>query len=204
MAGRWNKRRIVRHLFTGAAAAAILSLGICNARATVVIFDGFGDADRNNDGVIGLYDADINNSGTLNDPNDLDDQELAARGIIEVTQSLDPNDIGIIWSGIRSYDTAANIPKATLRIINDTVATGSETASEIHNDGLALGVESRGGGSSFIGRFPQTIELGEDAGDRLVVSVDFRVWREAGNPFEPPALNELRWGLSHNGINQVR
>jgi hypothetical protein len=195
MTGQWNKRRTFRHRILLTAAVAALIVGVIPARATVVISDGFGDADRNNDGVIGLYDADINNSGTLNDPNDLEDQELAARGIIEVTAPLDANDIGIIWSGIRSFDTTANIPKATLRIINDTIATGTETASEIHDDGLALGVESRGGGSSFIGRFPEAIELGEDAGDRLVVSVDFRVWREAGNPFEPPALNELRWGL---------
>ena len=163
------------------------------AFSAVVIFDGFGDADRNNDGSVTFYDTDINDSGTWNDPTE--DMGLSDRGIVEVTAAQDPADVGIVWSGIRSYDTAANIAKSRLRIINDDVPTGVETASDIHNDGLALGVESRGGGGSFIGRFGQSIELGPEAGDKVVVSVDFRVWRESANPTDPLVVNELRWGL---------
>jgi hypothetical protein len=171
------------------------------APAVVVIFDGFGDADRNNDGAITFYDTDLNDSGTWNDPTE--DDELASRGIIEVTAAEDPSDVGIVWSGIRSFDTTANIAKAKLRIINDNVPTGSETSAEIHNSGLALGVESRGGGSSFIGRFNQSVELGPEAGDKVVASVDFRAWREANLPFTPSDFNEFRWALYEDTDNEL-
>jgi hypothetical protein len=164
-------------------------------KAAVVFSDGFGDADRDNDGVIEFYDTDVNNNGAWNDPASMADMGLAARGIIEVTAATNPLDVGIVWSGIRSFDTAANIPKGDLTIINDGVATGSETAAEIHGDGLALGVESRGSGSSVIGRFPTPVELGPMAGDKVVVSFDFRTWKEAANAFTPPDFGEFRWGL---------
>jgi hypothetical protein len=163
------------------------------AFAVVKYSDGFGDADRNNDGAITFYDTDLNNSGTWNDP--AEDMELIDRGITEVTAATDPTDVGIVWSGIRSFDTAANIPKGDLAIINDNVVVGSETASEIHNDGLALSIESRGGSSSVMGRFPQSIDLGPMAGDKVIVSFDFRTWKEANIPFMPPAFGQFRWGL---------
>lgn len=164
------------------------------ALAVVKYFDGFEDADRNNDGVVNFYDTDLNDSGTWNDPTA--DASLISRGITEVTAANNPNDVGIIWSGIRSFDTAANIAKSYLRIIDDSVPVGVETLANIHNSGLALGVESRGGGSSFIGRFPQSVALGPEAGDKIKVSVDFRYWREAANPNEfPLSVNGLRWGL---------
>jgi hypothetical protein len=164
------------------------------AHAVVKIFDGFGDADRNNDGLINLYDSDLNFSGTLNDP--VSDAALSSRGIIEVTTAENPSDVGIVWSGIRSYDTAANLVKSNAKIINDDVATGTETTTNIHNSGLALGVESRGTGSSLMGRFNQAVEVGPMTGDKLVVSIDFRYWSESTNAIITPfALNELRWGL---------
>jgi len=166
----------------------------------VRISDGFGDADRNNDNAITFYDTDLNDSGTWNDPDPLKDGGLISRGITEVTAATDPTDVGIIWSGTRSYDTAANIVKARLRIINDDVPTGQETTTSIFHHGLALGVESRGSGSSFIGRFAQPVSLGTAAGDKLVVSVDFRTWLESANPNASNALlNELRWGLLRHG-----
>jgi len=162
----------------------------------VRISDGFGDADRNNDNAITFYDTDLNDSGTWNDPDPLKDGGLISRGITEVTAATDPTDVGIIWSGTRSYDTAANIVKARLRIINDDVPTGQETTTSIFHHGLALGVEARGQGSSIIGRFSQPVSLGTAAGDKLVVSVDFRTWLESANPNASNALlNELRWGL---------
>jgi hypothetical protein len=159
----------------------------------VNISDGFGDADRNNDGAVTFYDTDVNDSGTWNDP--VEDVMDLPTGFVEVTAAQNPSDVGIVWSGIRSFDTMANIAKSRLRIINDTVATGSETADILHNDGLALGVESRGGGSSFIGRFAQPVELGPETGDKIVVSVDFRTWSQSANPTDPPPFGELRWGL---------
>lgn len=175
---------------------AFLALGTCasTVHAAVKIFDGFGDADRNNDGAINSLDTDLNDSGTFNDPTA--DALLIARGITEVTAATNPGDVGITWTGIRSYDTTANLVKSKLRIINDSVAIGSETVNDIHGDGLALGVESRGGGSSFIGKFGQSINLGAAAGDKVVVSFDWRVWREANDNTSTPGFNnELRWGI---------
>lgn len=190
-----NTRRYFQNSFVYIAMAVIaILLFTPPALAVVKIFDGFGDADRNNDGAITFYDTDLNDSGTWNDATE--DAALIARGITEVTAATDPSDVGIVWSGIRSFDTGANLAKSKLRIINDSVPTGDETSAEIHNHGLALGVESRGGGSSFIGRFGQSIALGPVAGDKVVVSVDWRVWREANdNTSQPLSNNELRWGL---------
>src|SRR6185312_3657317 len=72
---------------------------------------------------------------------------------------------------------------------------GSEDSSQIFHHGYALGVESRGGGSSFIGNFGQNIAVGPNAGDKLVVSVNFRSWAESNAPTPEPAINEIRWGL---------
>jgi hypothetical protein len=198
----------IRHLGIWIALAAAVSASVRPAQAVVVISDGFGDADRNNDGSITL-DTDINDSGTHNDftgtpPSATGpDSGLANRGIIEVTAATDPGDVGIVWSGIRSYDTTANIAKGRIRIINDSVATGSESSTQIHNDGLALGVESRGGGSPIMGRFPQSIDLGTSAGDKVVVSVDFRGWAEADNAAALGAVQEIRWGLFEDTDNEL-
>jgi hypothetical protein len=195
-----------RALFSRLVLCAVVVAGAISAArpiyAVVVLSDGFGDADRNNDGAVTFYDTDLNNSGTWNDPDPDDDMELIERGITEVTAATNAADVGIVWAGIRSYDTAANIPKGDLAIINDSVVIGSETQAEIHNDGLALSVESRGGGSSVMGRFPQSIELGPMAGDKVVVSFDFRTWREANIPFDPPAIGEFRWGLYEDTDNE--
>jgi hypothetical protein len=194
MSGNWAlSSSIVRPFVILISVAAASVLHPHSAQAVVVIFDGFGDADRNNDGVVGFYDTDINNSGTWNDPVEDDDQ--LDRNIMEVTAATDPSDVGIVWSGIRSFDSAANDPKFNLKIINDSVVTGTETAAEIHNDGLALGAESKGSSSRFMGRFGQSIAVGPNAGDKLVVSVDFRAWKEADNPDPIEPFNQLRWGL---------
>src|SRR5215203_598131 len=111
---------VARHLLllTGILLAAALSCQ--DAYAVVKIFDGFGDADRNNDGAVTGYDTDLNDSGTFNDATS--DAALITRGITEVTAATDPSDVGIVWSGTRSFDTAANLVKSKLRIINDSVA----------------------------------------------------------------------------------
>jgi hypothetical protein len=200
MIGSWKRRAVIaRQLVVGAAVLIAMFSSSMPVHAVVKYSDGFGDADRNNDGAITFYDTDVNDSGTWNDPTE--DMGLPT-GFVEVTAAQNPSDVGIVWSGIRSFDTAANIAKSRLRIINDAVPTGSETAAEIHNDGLALAVESRGGGSSFIGRFPQSVDLGPMAGDKVVVSVDFRTWRESPNPTPPPVFNELRWGLFGDTDNE--
>lgn len=191
----------LRPLRSGVCGICLCCAFASNAHAVVKILDGFGDADRNNNGVVEFYDTDLNDSGTWNDATA--DAALAARNITEVTAATDPTDVGIIWSGIRSFDTANNLAKSKLRIINDSVPTGSETAAEIHNHGLALGVESRGGGSSFIGKFGQAVEVGPVVGDKLVVSVDWRAWKEANTAFTPPDFNEFRWGLYQDTDNEL-
>lgn len=195
------RAHVARLVFSGMVAVAAAMWHSNAALAVVVISDGFGDADRDNNGIVEFYDTDINISGTWNDATA--DAAINARGIIEVTAATDPTDVGIVWSGIRSYDTAANLVKSNIKIINDSVATGSETIAELHNDGLALGVESRGGGSSFIGRFGQSVNLGPVAGDKLKVSVDFRAWKEAANAFTPSDINELRWGIYEDTDNEL-
>jgi hypothetical protein len=202
MKGLWARRV----LLVGRTAFCVAIVGVLFSRpqaalAVIKYSDGFGDADRNNDGAITGYDTDWNDNGTFNDPTA--DAALITRGVTEITAATDPSDVGIIWSGIRSFDSSANIAKGKPRIFNDSMPVGSETATNIFNSGLALGVESRGGSSSTIGRFPQSVDLGPVAGDKIVVSVDYRGWAESNAPTALPGVNELRWGLFEDTDNEL-
>ena len=195
-ASRTKRKSIGRILVFAISASAVAVMFASPAWAVVKIFDGFGDADRNNDGVVGLADSDLNFSGTLNDATA--DAGLISRGITEVTAANDPGDVGIKWSGMRSFDTSANVVKSNVKIINDDVATGVETSASIFHHGLALGIESRGTGSSFMGNFGKSISLGPAAGDKVILSFDFRTWLEAANSngaVGNSQFNELRFGL---------
>ncbi len=175
--------------------AALTTVCCCSASLWAVsITDGFGDADRNNDGSIAFYDTDVN----LNDASD-----TTANGIVEVTAATDATDTGIVWSATRGF-TSSNTgdPKANLKIINDDVAVGAETSGQIHNNGLALGYEAKGTGSSMVGNFGQSIVLGPNVGDKIVVSIDFRFWRESNNSTGAPNPGQLRWGLFQDTDSQ--
>lgn len=143
------------------------------AAPSFAITDGFGDVDRNNSGTITDYD-------TTLDPLAL---PIAPSG-----------DTGIIWAATRGF-TSSNTgdPKANIKIIDDSAGLGS---------GYALGVESKGTGSSFAGFFASSIDLGPNLGDKVVVSLSFRVWTSSGTPTPPPANGELRWGLFQDTDNE--
>ena len=167
----------------------------------VVIMDGFGDADRNNDSSIGFYDTDVNLSDTLNDVtgdpnNEGKDEDLFNKGLIEVTAAEDAGDVGIKWSASRGF-TSSNTgdPKANIKIINDDVATGVETQGQLHNNGLALGYEAKGTGSLMMGNFGQSVVLGPDVGNLIRVKIDMRFWQESANPVGAANPGDIRWGI---------
>lgn len=197
--------RALDTLIRGTTSLALLAVICCSSASAVTLFDGFGDADRNNDGSISFYDTDVNLSDTFNmggvgEP----DEGLNGKGLIEVTAAEDASDTGIIWSATRGF-TSSNTgdPKGNLKIINDNVPTGAETAGQIHNSGLALGYEAKGTGSSMIGNFGQSIELGASPGSKIVASIDFRFWRESNNPTGAPNPGQLRWGLFQDTDGQL-
>jgi hypothetical protein len=228
MAGRWNQRRIVRHLVIGAAAAAILSLGVCNARATVVIFDGFGDADLDNDGMaLEMNDVDVSGAGdgavgpyvALGDEGS---PELFPLGTMvdEVTEVENASDLGIKWFSIGQWTSATPPdtpdPRASVHIINDAAGALPETkplgffhaarnarsVAEAIDDGLALAVEAKGRTQPAAGFFNETIELGNAVGDEVKLSFDFRIWYSAPN-FNENSLNHVpRIGDFRFGIYQ--
>ena len=115
------------------------------------ITDGFGDADRNNNGVIDIYDTDVNLSGTLNDP-------VLDAGLMEITTAEDATDVGMIWSATRGF-TSSNTgdPKGNMKIIDDSAGLGS---------GYALSYEAKGSGSSGAGFFGQSIAVGRTLATR--------------------------------------
>lgn len=195
-------------------------LGATPAGAVVVIFDGFGDADRNNNGVaLEADDVDtggVAGGGTIDtytparasnpDPNPdplIDDRATNA----EVTAVLDASDVGIRWLSNAAF-TNSNTGDwaAQPRIVYDTQGAMLETKPistvgglgvPAIDDGYALSYNSRGRGTSIAGFFGQTIELGPEVGDQVKVSFDFRIWRDAptANLFEQPMDAELRFGL---------
>lgn len=198
------------------------------AHAVVVISDGFGDADINNNG-IALEDADVNVAGEapLGDPNTyvparLEDPEGNGPANNEITSVLDPTDTGIRWLQSRGFTggTTGSSPNAgtgqskpTIRIVDDTQGAMLETMTGVPgalgitaiDSGPAMSWESRGGGSSATGFFGQTVELGPEVGDEVKVSFDFRFWRDApnANTALEPVRGELRFGLFQDTDNQI-
>lgn len=166
-------------------AVALMPSAVLGDIITQSLMDGFGDGDRNNNGSITYYDTDLNLSGTFNQSPE--DDALINAGITEITTPEDAGDTGFIWAATRGF-TGANDgdPKANLNITDDSSGIGS---------GYALGVESKGTGSSFAGFFGDSILLNPKVGSKVVVKVDFRYWNNPVNLSAKPINGELRWGL---------
>lgn len=173
--------------------------------------DDFSDADRNNDGVVDIYDTDVNLSDTLNQSPE-DDQLNNDRGLTELTgpEAGATPQSGLVWLASRGF-TSSNTgdPKNNLKIFDDSVgrtdteAGVTETNAHVFGSGYALGAESKGTGSSFVGVFPEALSVGPNAGDKVVVSFDWRFWRLSNNPASAPAVGEMRWGLWQDTDNEL-
>ncbi len=217
MAGRWNKQQSVRQLIVGLLTAVALIFGASGAQATVVIFDGFGDADLDNDGTpLEMNDVDVSGAG------DGDIEPYIALGdggsppvfpmgtmVNEVTAVENANDVGIKWFSIGQWTSAtppaAPDPRASVHIIDDSAGVLPETDpligffhsarnmksfAEAIDDGLALAVEAKGRTQPAAGFFDEPIELGDAVGDEVKVSFDFRIWYSAPN-FNDNSLNHV-------------
>lgn len=197
----------MRRLLCNAVALAVAATLPTTASALTLnqsVFDDFSDGDRNNDGVIDIYDTDINLSDTLNGANTGDMELNNDRGLIEVTapESGATPQSGMVWLASRGF-TSSNTgdPKFNLKIFDDsvgrtdTIAGVTETNAQVHGTGYALGAEAKGGGSSFIGVFGEPITVGPRNGDKVVVTLDWRFWRLSANPTSAPNPGEMRWGL---------
>lgn len=206
-------RRLTLNL-TIAAGVAFATVAGSNASAQILvqsIFDDFADGDRNNDGAITDYDTDLNISGTLNTSPD-DDLLNGARGLTEVTapEAGATSASGLVWHATRGF-TGSNTgdPKSHIKIFDDSLgrtdtdAGTTETAAQVHGSGYALGVESKGTGSSFVGVFGETINLGPTAGDKVTVSLDWRFWRLSNNPTAAPGSGQMRWGIWQDTDGQL-
>jgi len=144
-----------------------------SAQAQVVIFDGFGDADRNNDGVT--------DGGSV----------------------IDANDVGIPWFRVNPrWVFPPDTPNPKFLIIDDS--SGPANPDGI-NSGNALAIDQTPQSSAdFGGFFGQTITLGPNIGDKLVVSFDHRNL-DLGNPdsLAGSQFTTLRFGLWQDSDNQL-
>ena len=212
----------------GSVMAVFVALASCSpVFAVVVISDGFGDADLNNNGMP-LEDVDVNVQGSLTDttyvPGRLEDGSGTEPANNEVEAVVDPSDTGIRWIQIRGFTDAANssVPgagnsKPTIRIVDDSQGAMLETKPGSEPGGLgiaaidagyAMSWESRGGGSSAAGFFDRRIALGPEVDDEVKVSFDFRIWRDAPNlngtlTNNEPLQGELRFGLYQDTDEQI-
>lgn len=137
--------------------------------------DGFGDGDRNNDGAITALDSD-----TLDAP-------------------LDADDTGLIWLATRGH-TPDGDRKAYLTVVDDAAG---DAESPGFQSGYALGVEGKGSGASFAGFLNEPVKLGEDVGDRVDASFDFRGWSQADNPTAYRVIGNLCVGLYQDTDGQL-
>lgn len=222
-------RLVTPHAWIAGVSAVFVALACSSpAIAQVVIFDGFGDADINNNG-IPLESVDTNVGGTPPEgeantyvPGRLKDDEGLGAVNSEVTEVLDASDTGIRWIQMRGFSSAANgfVPgagstKPQLRIVDDSQGVMQETMPSDFgvaaiDAGYAMSWESRGGGGSAAGFFDQQVALGPEVDDEVKVSFDFRIWRDAPNlnsgTFDldnVPSQGELRFGLFQDTDNQL-
>lgn len=204
----------LRNVVTVITLAALIPLVSSPANAVVVLSDGFGDADLNNDGTL-----DGNVQGSVED-----ETWVPARVFIdgmsdepentEVTAALNAGDTGIRWIQMRGWTSAqgnfpgVGNPKPRLSVVDDGAQLETQAGTGGLNrpslDGYAMSWESSGGGSSAAGFFDQQIELGPEDGDEVKVSFDFRLWGDVPNAEElMPGASELRFGLYQDTDNQL-
>jgi hypothetical protein len=210
----------------------------------VVIFDGFGDADLDNDGVIAEpNDSDISGGGdgevepyvpleddVTGEPGGSPPVFPAGTTVNEVTAAENASDVGIKWFSIGQWTSATPPavpdPRASVHVIDDSASALPETnpsvgfyhaarnatsVAEAIDDGLALAVETKGRGQPAAGFFGQTIELGDEVGDEVRVSFDFRIWYSAPNFNESPLttlnhvprIGDFRFGIYQDTDNQL-
>jgi hypothetical protein len=213
-------------------ALAVIS-NVRPACAVVKIFDGFGDADVDNNGIaaepadtdvsgagtgtVGPYVA-LNNGGT---PPVFPNNTM----VNEVTAATDPTDVGIKWFSISGFSTGTTpTPRVAVHIIDDSVGALPETNPSVGyfssaanatkyatsiGSGLALAAEAKGRANQAAGFFNQQIQLGTTVGDTVKVSFDFRLWLSAANLNVDtninhiPAIGEFRFGLYQDTDHQL-
>ncbi|HEX3599240.1 MAG TPA: PEP-CTERM sorting domain-containing protein [Lacipirellulaceae bacterium] len=203
-----SRKSLGQHLLI--CTSIVLGTLVCHASALAVvkIFDGFGDADVNNNGIplepadvdvsgagggtVGPYIA-LNNGGT---PPVFPNNTM----VNEVTSVQDASDVGIKWFSIGGFTSGATpTPKVSVHIIDDSSAALPETNPAIGylsdspggpnatrfstaiGNGLALAAEAKGRANQAAGFFGQQIQLGAAVGDSVKTSFDFRVWMSAPN-----------------------
>ncbi|MEM1185404.1 MAG: hypothetical protein AAGI53_10440 [Planctomycetota bacterium] len=146
---------LMRALLVVGAAGSIASAGVS-------IVDGFGDGDRDNDGVL---------EGAVNDA----------------------SDTGIQWYGIGGA-TSGGDPKPGLTVEDDAAGLGS---------GNALFGQARGGGSELAGFFGQRVSLGQNVGDKMILSFDVRLDTTREPLDELTSSAELRFGLYTDNDGEI-
>ena len=184
-----------------------LALGT-SASATVVISDGFGDGDRNNDGSLTFLDWDVNASGVIDS---YEAPVYPGSNINEISAAEDPGDTGITWTGIRGFTSSPNAntgvfdEKFFLRVVDDSAGLSPEGVAI--DSGYALSMNSKGRGASAAGFFGQNVALGPNDGDQVKVSFDFRLWDASPNlntdGTPTTQLGDLRWGIFQDTDNQL-
>lgn len=179
------RRKIAIYTASSIALAAVSASCFTNsASAAVVISDGFGDADLDNNGTaLEAYDVDVNGSGA-GTPGDAyapvqqsGVDTIFADGVMvqEVTAVENAGDRGIPWYFMTGFTTPSvanptGDPKVNAKIINDAAAhmpdtnaaigfTSGNTPGQVTvaaiDDGLALAIESKGRNSQLAAFFDE-------------------------------------------------
>jgi hypothetical protein len=212
---RTLSRSVARRLLICVGLLAAISFSARSAHAVVKFFDGFGDADINNNGTpLEAADVDVNNNTTIGTYTPARASNSALATNPEVNSVLNASDVGLRWlsnAGFTSSNTGD--PKAFVRIVDDTQGSMQETKTVANgglgvtaiNNGYAMSWNSKGRGSTAAAFFDQNIALGHTVGDQVKVSFDYRIWRDApnANTVEAPADALLRFGLYQDTDHQL-
>lgn len=174
------------------------------SQAEVLLFDGFGDADLNNNGTP-LEDSDVDM--TLTQAGSYESPEFEGVPISILTTVEDASDTGLRWLSSRGFTSGAPFhPKANIKIMDDSQGVFPETDFlPALDSGYAMAWDSKGRGSSATAFFDQVVQLGPEEGDQVKVGFDFRTWQSSpnANDFTPPENGTLRFGLYQDTDGQL-
>ncbi|MEZ6191985.1 MAG: hypothetical protein R3C45_11965 [Phycisphaerales bacterium] len=170
-----NSQKFTQQIAFAAGSALALAIGSTSVFGTVVISDGFGDADRNNDGVVDRFDLDISANGTvdtyeaplypgssINEANVAEDPRRRHRLVRHAVGPAAP-----------ARSAVSTTPSSTHG--SSTMPPGATPSGTNIDSGSALSLNSKGRSASVAGFFGQNVALGPNIGDQVKVSFDMRL-----------------------------
>jgi len=129
---------------------------------------------------------------------------LNARGIHEVTTANNASDVGIVWSGIRSFDFRYQLGKVQLKLLMtpSRLCRSQQTFTIMVSPGRGIGAAQEAHSSAVSDNRLRSDQL--QATRWLFPSTGGLSVKSNDNTSQPAANNALRWGIYQDTDGEFR